>query len=102
MHAPNIQHQVTEDGPPSRSGVLKVVAILEQRPMILNAKLICRDISQEVIHRILYTHRSDVGELALEGRDIADLEELVVVGGRAVAAAGDGTSVGLSDLLLLG
>ena len=70
--------------------------------MILNAKLICREISQKLIHRILYTHRSDVGELALEGRDIADLEELVVVGGRAVAAAGDGTSVGLSDLLLLG
>lgn len=38
--APRIQHQTTEDGPPSRRGVLKVVAILEQRPMILNAKLI--------------------------------------------------------------
>jgi hypothetical protein len=37
---PRIQHQVTEDGPPIRSGVLKVVATLEHKPMILNAKLI--------------------------------------------------------------
>lgn len=41
MVAPNIQHHVTEAGPPSKSGVLNVVAMLEQRPMILNAKLIC-------------------------------------------------------------
>ena len=38
--APRIQHHVTEDGPPRSRGVLKVVAMLEQRPMILNAKLI--------------------------------------------------------------
>ena len=41
MHAPRIQHQVTDAGPPSSSGVLNVVAILEHRPMMLNAKLIC-------------------------------------------------------------
>ena len=40
MHAPRIQHHVTDAGPPRRSGVLNVVAIDEQRPMILNAKLI--------------------------------------------------------------
>ena len=40
MVAPSIQHHVTEAGPPSSSGVLNVVAILEQRPMMLNAKLI--------------------------------------------------------------
>ena len=50
--APRIQHQVTEAGPPRVKGVLNVVAILEHRPMILNAKLIYRDISRELIHRI--------------------------------------------------
>ena len=40
--APRIQHHVTEEGPPRVKGVLKVVATLEQRPIILNAKLICR------------------------------------------------------------
>ena len=39
--APRIQHQVTEAGPPKSIGELKVVATLEQRPMMLNAKLIC-------------------------------------------------------------
>ena len=38
--APRIQHHVTEEGPPTSRGVLKVVATLEQRPMMLNAKLI--------------------------------------------------------------
>ena len=41
MQAPRIQHHVTDAGPPSSSGVLKVVAMLEHRPMMLNAKLIC-------------------------------------------------------------
>lgn len=41
MHAPNIQHHVTDAGPPNSNGVLNVVAILEQSPMMLNAKLIC-------------------------------------------------------------
>ncbi len=86
--APRIQHQVTEAGPPSSKGVLKVVAILEQRPMILNAKLICCTVSQPVSDSKRSAYRSDVGELAFEGRNIADFEELVVVGGR-VAGAGD-------------
>ena len=30
--APKIQHHVTDDGPPSVKGVLKVTATLEQRP----------------------------------------------------------------------
>ena len=97
--APRIQHQVTEAGPPRVKGVLNVVAILEHRPMILNAKLICRDISQKLIHRILYTHRSDVGELALEGRDITNLEELVVVVEGVVAAGSDGAGICLGILL---
>lgn len=42
MQAPKIQHHVTVEGPPRSSGVLNVVAMLEQSPMILNAKLICR------------------------------------------------------------
>lgn len=42
MQAPRIQHHVTEAGPPRRRGVLKVVATLEHRPMMLNAKLICK------------------------------------------------------------
>ena len=42
--APKIQHHVTDAGPPRVRGVLKVVAILEQRPMMLNAKLICGDV----------------------------------------------------------
>ena len=37
MVAPRIQHQVTDEGPPSNNGVLKVVAILEQRPIMLKA-----------------------------------------------------------------
>ena len=40
MHAPKIQHHVTDAGPPRSRGVLNVVATLEQRPMMLNAKLI--------------------------------------------------------------
>ena len=44
MQAPRIQHHTTEAGPPVSSGVLNVVATLEHRPMILNAKLICRDV----------------------------------------------------------
>ena len=40
MQAPRIQHHTTEAGPPVNSGVLNVVATLEQRPMMLNAKLI--------------------------------------------------------------
>ena len=43
MHEPNIQHHVTEDGPPMSKGVLNVVATLEQRPIMLNAKLIYMD-----------------------------------------------------------
>ena len=43
--APKIQHHTTEAGPPRVNGVLKVVAILEQRPMILKAKLIWRRVS---------------------------------------------------------
>ena len=46
-------------------------------------------------------HRSDVGELPPEGRDIADFEELVIIVDRARGAAGDGTGVGLSVLLEL-
>lgn len=97
--APRIQHHVTEAGPPRVKGVLKVVAILEQRPMMLNAKLICRTVSRQLIHQVSDTYGGDVGELALEGGDIADFEELVVVGGGAVA--GDGTRVGLGTLLVL-
>ncbi len=41
IHDPKIQHQVTEAGPPSKRGVLKVVATLEHNPIILKAKLIC-------------------------------------------------------------
>ena len=40
MHDPRIQHHVTDAGPPNSNGVLNVVATLEHRPMILNAKLI--------------------------------------------------------------
>lgn len=60
-----IINALTVDGPPSSRGVLKVVAMLEQRPcsdlrigsvyyamqeptMILNAKLICIDMSPVV------------------------------------------------------
>lgn len=43
MHDPRIQHQVTEAGPPNNSGVLNVVATLEQSPMMLKAKLIFGD-----------------------------------------------------------
>ena len=46
-------------------------------------------------------HRSDVGELPPEGRDIADFEELVVIVDGACGAAGDGTGVGLGVLLEL-
>ena len=41
MQDPRSQHQITEAGPPNKRGVLKVVAILEHKPMILKAKLIC-------------------------------------------------------------
>ena len=61
--APRIQHHVTEAGPPRVNGVLKVVAILEQRPMILNAKLICRIISGRILQkqmRMQGTHSSYV------------------------------------------
>ena len=99
--APRIQHHVTEAGPPSVSGVLKVVAILEQRPMMLNAKLIWMDVKchpREAGEG--ETYGSDVRELSLEGGDVANLEELVVIVGGVVAAAGDGA--GLSGGLLLG
>lgn len=32
MHAPRAQHHTTEDGPPAKRGVPKVVEIDEQRP----------------------------------------------------------------------
>ena len=100
MQEPSIQHHVTDDGPPRSIGVLNVVATLEQRPMMLNAKLICSTVSSPFVGcRNSNTHSGDVGKLALEGGDIADFEELVVVGGGAVA--GDGTSVGLGILLVL-
>lgn len=38
MHAPRSQHQTALAGPPDKSGVLKVVAMEEQRPMIEKAK----------------------------------------------------------------
>ena len=44
---PRSQHHVTDAGPPSSNGVLKVVATLELRPIMLKAKLICaRDLSR--------------------------------------------------------
>lgn len=55
MHAPRIQHQVTDAGPPNVSGVLNVVAILEQRPMILNAKLICTNVHHAQFSRSTQT-----------------------------------------------
>lgn len=99
--APRIQHHVTEAGPPRVRGVLKVVAMLEQRPMMLNAKLIWIDVKR---HRgqakERSTHSRDVGELAFEGGDVANLKKLVVIVGGVVAAARDGA--GLGSWLLLG
>ena len=40
MQEPRSQHHVTEAGPPNSRGELNVVAMLEHKPMILNAKLI--------------------------------------------------------------
>ena len=45
------------------------------------------------------TYGGDVGELALEGRDITNLEELVVVVEGVVAAGGDGAGICLGILL---
>ncbi len=99
--APRIQHHVNEAGPPRVRGVLKVVAILEQRPMMLNAKLIWMDVRRRRRQaREGDTHCSNVGELAFEGGDVANLKELVVIVGEVVAAARDGA--GLSDGFLLG
>ena len=89
--APKIQHHVTDEGPPRVKGVLKVVATLEQRPMMLNAKLIC---GQKTIRghsgiRSGCAHRGNIGELALEGRDISNFEKLVVIVEGVVAAARD-------------
>ena len=97
--APRIQHHVTEAGPPRVRGVLKVVAILEQRPMMLNAKLICAGVSKVGGMRACCTYSCDVGELALERGDIADFEELVVVCGGVVAVRVDRAGVCLGPLL---
>lgn len=96
MQAPRIQHHVTDAGPPRSKGVLNVVAILEHRPMILNAKLICRQklSVQHVLSITLtagggcesraqnITHRRKIGEFTLEGRHVADLlQDAVIVEG---------------------
>ena len=86
--APRIQHHVTEAGPPRVKGVLNVVAILEQRPMILNAKLIWGSVSLWSHPGGANAYRRDIGELALEGRDVSDLKQFVVIAG-VVAAAPD-------------
>jgi hypothetical protein len=44
-----IQHHVTDAGPPSKSGVLNVVAILEHKPIILNAKLMVAKLENSLL-----------------------------------------------------
>lgn len=94
MNEPRIQHQVTDAGPPANSGVLNVVATLEQRPMTLNAKLICGQQVQRLSARTLCekgrgaTYRGQARELAPERRLVADLfEQSVVVAVVTIAGA---------------
>ena len=92
MQAPRIQHHVTEAGPPSSRGVLNVVATLEQRPIMLNAKLICSAIpiaealrmnrsasATRSEHVIQKTNRSEIGEFSFERGDITNLLQNPVI-----------------------
>lgn len=90
MHAPRIQHQVTDAGPPRRRGVLKVVATQEHRPMMLNAKLIYASGQRSVDGpgRKRDAHGCEVGKFAPEGGHIADLLEQPVIVCERVAWAG--------------
>ena len=50
MQDPISQHHPTEDGPPNKSGVLKVIARLEERHITEKAKLICYQVSTGFLH----------------------------------------------------
>ncbi len=66
MQAPRIQHHTTEEGPPTRRGVLNVVAILEQRPIMLKAKLICKIFSPCSRKDVYETYGGEIGKFPLE------------------------------------
>lgn len=83
MQEPRSQHQVTEEGPPRSIGVLNVVATLEQRPMMLNAKLICAIVSLRLSREIYWTYRSKVRELATERWDVSHVAQETVIVQRA-------------------
>lgn len=68
MQAPRIQHHVTDAGPPSVKGVLNVVAMLEQRPMMLNAKLICWHKSHCSTHPVNHSDRREAAAASMTSR----------------------------------
>lgn len=80
MHDPRIQHQVTEAGPPNNSGVLNVVATLEQSPMMLKAKLIFGDeFSNDHDHWLFQAYCRQARKFALEGGFVAHFVQKNVI-----------------------
>lgn len=79
MQEPINQHHVTEDGPPKRRGVLNVVAMLEHKPIILKAKLICSSVTSTSIVEDIVLYRGQACEFALEGGSVPHLTEQGIV-----------------------